>query len=520
MSISTETRFNLLTESLIRVCHRGTEKVMSLPQVLETLGKQGNIDFVALRPHQRHAWHAFLVQLAAMALYRADEKVPAQTAGRWTEVLRDMTDGRDDAWSLIVDDLSKPAFMQSPVPEGKIDHKRWKLIATPGVLDLLVTAKNHDIKSRAISAAKTEHWIFALISLQTMEGFLGAGNYGIARMNGGFASRPGVSLATDPSWNARFIRDVSILINRRNSLVTDPWPYPASGGHQLLWTLTWDGTEALNLSDCDPYFIENCRRIRVVIHNDNLVAFGLSTKTPRVNAKELRGVTGDPWVPITNDSKGPKALTISASGFDYRLVQQLLFSGDFQHGIAWRQQDERGDMFFLASGMTRGQGKTEGLHQRQLRIPAHASGLLINTKGRDRLAGLSKQRIEISDIVRRKVLHMALCQVTQAAPDGKLNFRDNKTELWLSNLDRTIDTIFFERLFSQLELDDDKAVDDWTRELISLALEQLENALQSTPQPSIRHYRIESAARGMFHGLARKHFPDLYEDTKQGEAHV
>jgi hypothetical protein len=115
---------------------------------------------------------------------------------------------------------------------------------------------------------------------------------------------------------------------------------------------------------------------------------------------------------------------------------------------------------------------------------------------------------------------MALCQITQGAPDGKLNFRDNRTKAWLSELDREIDAIFFERLFAQIEMDDDQAADAWTQELLDLALEQLEDALRTAPQPSIRRYRIESAARGMFTGLARKHFPDLFSGLDKGAAHV
>ena len=44
---------------------------MSLPETYAALMRDEVGSFPALRPHQRHAWHAFTVQLGAMALHRA-----------------------------------------------------------------------------------------------------------------------------------------------------------------------------------------------------------------------------------------------------------------------------------------------------------------------------------------------------------------------------------------------------------------------------------------------------------------
>ena len=522
MSEEPTKRFNLLGEPLIRVRIGPIEQAMSFPEILEALGQEDDVHFPALRPHQSHAWHAFLAQLAAMALHEAGEADSIQNAVQWAKHLIRLTDGEDEAWHLVVDDVSRPAFMQPPVPEGQVDHKIWKRIPTPGNLDVLVTSRNHDVKARLISEAEIDHWVFALISLQTMEGYLGAGNFGIARMNGGFASRPGIAVSPNPSWAVRFRRDVSVLLKRRSILTDDPWPYPSSGGRSLLWVLPWDGRESLSLADFDPFFIEVCRRVRLELIDGKLVAFGISTKVPRINAKENRGVTGDPWTPITQDDEGLKALTVGPSGFNYRLLQRLLFSGDYQHAICWRQEDETGDLFLIATALSRGQGRTEGLHHREMVIPATASRLMASAQGNDRLAQLSRRRIQVADTVQRKVLHIALCSVLQGAPEGEnaLNLRDPGTERWLSNLDHEIDGIFFQRLFSQLEMNDDDAADTWARELIGIAGKQLDHALRATPQPSVRRYRVDTAARGLLYGLSRKHFPDLYDRTKEGVAHA
>ena len=118
-------------------------------------------------------------------------------AERWAKLIRGLTPDfpGDEPWQLVVDDITKPAFMQPPArsTERASDYKNT--VSTPDELDMLVTSKNHDLKSAVADQASVDDWIFALITLQTMEGFAGAGNYGISRMNGGMSSRPAFSLA-------------------------------------------------------------------------------------------------------------------------------------------------------------------------------------------------------------------------------------------------------------------------------------------------------------------------------------
>ena len=73
---------NLLSDPLIRVrLVDGTSTMLSLPEVYEALAADGVAAFSALRPHQRHAWHAFLAQLGVIAVQRAGEAAPPRTAG-------------------------------------------------------------------------------------------------------------------------------------------------------------------------------------------------------------------------------------------------------------------------------------------------------------------------------------------------------------------------------------------------------------------------------------------------------
>ena len=55
--------FNILMEPLIRMdAAAGLGIAASLPEIYAALMLDDDA-FSALRPHQRHAWHAFLVQL-------------------------------------------------------------------------------------------------------------------------------------------------------------------------------------------------------------------------------------------------------------------------------------------------------------------------------------------------------------------------------------------------------------------------------------------------------------------------
>lgn len=288
--MSQNTFDNLLSEPVFSA-RKGQQRVaLSLAGSLAALTRREVDDFTALRPHQRHAWHAFLVQIAAMALDRAGIDAPPDSVEDWEKLLLSLSDGLHEPWSLFVEDLSKPAFMQAPVPEGAIS-KKWKEFATPGELDVLVTSKNHDVKIQLVSRPKIQHWVYALVTLQTMDGFLGRGNYGISRMNGGLASRPSVSYAKDQSLSERFCHDLPLVLARRLALRDSDLGYPEDGGIPLVWLSPWDGTTQLSLTELDPDFIEICRRVRATRDDgkETIRFLGIASSVARIAAKELNG---------------------------------------------------------------------------------------------------------------------------------------------------------------------------------------------------------------------------------------
>ena len=83
---------NILTEPLIRMKPFSAFPIKaSLSQVYAALMADEVEAFPALRPHQRHAWHAFLVQLGAMAMHRSGVSEPPENASRWADLIRGLT---------------------------------------------------------------------------------------------------------------------------------------------------------------------------------------------------------------------------------------------------------------------------------------------------------------------------------------------------------------------------------------------------------------------------------------------
>ena len=162
--------FNFLNDAIIRAqLASGEIKSLSLPALYASLMRDEIESFPALRPHQRHVWHAFLVQVGALVLFGAGETEPGADETRWRELIRGLTaKWHDDSPWCLVAPLDRPALLQPPVPEGSLTG--FNTIATPDELDMLITSKNHDLKSSVASRGQPEDWFFALLSLQPRKG--------------------------------------------------------------------------------------------------------------------------------------------------------------------------------------------------------------------------------------------------------------------------------------------------------------------------------------------------------------
>lgn len=460
--------------------------MLSLPGLLAAMAAGGVSSFPALRSYQRPAWHMFLVQLAVMALVRTGlDRIP-QDEATWRAALRGLTaDFPDDApWHLVVDTATQPGFLQPPDPGGL----KWTEVATPDALDMVITSRNHDLKGQVAQNAAPQDWIFALVSLQTMEGFGGAGNYGVARMNGGSSSRAMLALApagqggrvVDPS--AWFRRDVLRLLPG-----ADRTQKPA-----LLWCLPWSEGRVLTLDKLDPLVIEICRRVRL---RDGLTALRATSGAARVDARELKGMTGDPWAPI--HVAETKALTLGERDWTYKLIFDLCFSGIWAPPLLAQPGPEEAasDMLLIAEAFARGNSKTDGFKSRVIPVPKAVRRTML---GREAVE-LARDQIELIKKV-DTALRNGLALISAGGEWDKLGKAHYARTIPARDaLQTRADALFFPALWDKLAAgsrDGRNAVHArLMRDLAAGARAEFDRAAPAIPCASIMRPRAETRGR-------------------------
>jgi len=407
--------------------------------------------------------------------------------------------------------------MQPPIPEGSLEEAKYSSdIQTPDDLDMLVTSKNHDVKGNRILRPKPEHWLFALITLQTMEGYGGKYNYGISRMNGGGGNRPLFSLAPKLSWSSRFNRDLKVLLEYRSQLIE----LYNKNGYGLLWTLPWNGkkNDCIQVYKCDPFFIEICRRIRFKKTSQQIYCMNATTKSPRINiTDELKGIINDPWMPIKNTDT--KVLTVGKKGFTYKLIQQVLLGESYiKPKTLDFQSNERLGAYMISQTIVRGGRKTEtnGLHRRIVKISPKISSILLGDKILEKkLAKRSSERVALTSEVQKKILFPALSELIKSGSKQKVDHKylANKTDPWITRFDSEIDHRFFESLWASVELDQAEAKREWEKILLQEAERIYKEAEKSIPIAQIRRLRAISNARSKFYRQAKTIFEYAGKET-------
>lgn len=509
---------NLLAQPLIRVqAGRGPVQRLTLPQLLARMSASHVLDFPMLRPHQLPAWHAFLVQLAFLALEVADNDQPPTDPAAWAGLLRGLTAAQpDDApWCLVVDDWQQPAFLQSSCrPGAEADYKR--VLASAQEIDLLITSKNHDEKvgkMARVTADDADVLIYALVSLQGFAGFLGAGNYNTMRMNGGFASRAQFRLAFERGSGPEFLRDLSLLLAHADGLREQALNTGIGTAlrYRLLWLAPW-GDDALPLEAVHPLCLEVCRRVRLRLAGDVLQALTAGSKTARVDAKLRNGLVLDPWLPVVKDG-GARALTAQAGSFGYRLLSPVLFDGQrYALPLLARPQAGAGQAAVLvAQVLVGGSGRTDGLLRRE--IPMRGVVLRKFADARDELALRAQQFIEIASTLQGKVLRPALLQYIDgsAEPDWKNGDFAKYVAPWIAQFDQQVDEVFYQALFDtvEAELADRAAQVAWLQTLLGLARAMFARATEALPSHDGSRLIALARAQRLMSGGLLKQFGDL-----------
>lgn len=507
---------DLLADPLISVRRQGREERLNLPVLLAALSAGEIEGFLQLRPHQADPWHVFLVQLAASIQARRPTPDLPMDASYWHDGLLDLANGETSAWQLIVEDTSKPAFLQHPWRPGDEGVFKPKAM-TPDELDVLVTAKNHDVKMARMSEATPESWLYALLLLQTTSGYDGKGNYGIVRMNGGYASRPIIVWAESLHPSRRFIAEVKQLIALRQT-TCQQYGY-RDRGIVLTWLAPWEKSDhQYRITELEPWFIEAARAIRLRLDDKGkIMALGTTSNARQIGPKTLEnGDVGDPWIPLntTDKKKGRSALTLSSEGFTPKRVTELLFQQEFELTALQQPKTGTADGWFIGSCLARGQGSTEGFHRLELPIPAEARWALLDTATRETLGRLAQELLKDAKDV-QKTISAVLTLLIKGGPEQADSGRDaNKSSArdaiksWLEQAHRDFgrdwEALFFPTLWRGVDQAHAQVRRDWQQQLIKRAEKIVLSAAERVPMPSNRTWRARARLHGRWRAYLRK----------------
>lgn len=527
---------NILTEPIIRVnLAGGAADWVSLPETYARLMADAVDAFPALRPHQRHAWHAFLCQLAAMALHRAGQNEPAADTDAWAILLRGLTPEwpQDEPWQLVGDDITKPAFMQPPAGSAAREADYKSRVDTPDELDLLVTSKNHDLKGAVVSSTQADDWLFALLTLQTMEGFGGRYNYGISRMPSGYGNRPAFSIAPSARPGIHFHRDVLALLEKRQGIL-DKYPV-TPGGIGLVWLIPWDGkkAETLLIDRMEPFYIEVCRRVRLRQKDGELYATRANSDSRRI--ADIKGLTGDPWSPVGKSSnpKGTPPAFLGPRKLGYERVVDGLFSADWEQPplltLTEQEQKAGGTKELVARGMVRGEGRTAGYYERIIPLKPETARVFGRGGNPKEIEDLARERIrEISTV--QGILRHAIATFAAGGDSARASHRNGKPSpndlagRYVDQLGEIVDKDFFDDLqteFAAAEAEREEIRNRWLMDgkegVIDHARKILNAAIESLPGNAIHYYKARVRAESVFEGRLRGSggLPFLFEKSEE-----
>lgn len=507
--------YHLLDDPLFRWEGPAGTQSGSLPDALAALADGRVTAWPACADHHRQHLHAFCCQVAALALEADGVDQWDDTlldSGHWRRRLRLLTPNHpdDEPWHLVIDDLNKPAFLQPAQPGG------WKslpnLVETADQLDLLTTSKNFDVKAARSPHQDPERWIHHLITYQAASSFGGRGTYGSVRMNGGYSARPAIALAwgTDPAQ--RFQRDLRVLMAAREDAIRT---HQFRCRYRLLWLEPWTGSaaESIVLTDCHPWFLEVCRRVRLISNGNRLSARTGTSDAARIDGKEAKGVTGDIWTPIAAD--GSKSLTVKDTGWGYDLIAQLLCRRDTWGTTAALRYDPVIDgshqqFCLIAQVLSGDMGGTNGWHERILHaVPARIARQFNDPETSAQIWHEAETRIDIAHEIQNRALKPALAALQQRGHDKlelQKDWARNQIALWASAFDRAIDQAFFPQLWDDLSHPGKEASAvhrQWALTCLRAAEQVLQQAIPATPIPVAQRYRIITAATGRFWGAIR-----------------
>lgn len=501
--------YDLLGDDVVEAAEDGASMRVTLPGLFAAWGCGHDLELDGVRRHQRAAMHMFLCQVAAAAWMRdPDNDKLAVGEGAWRERLLRLAPA--PAWHLLQEDDAVPAFLQAPVRSG--ESKEFKVKPSPDLLTILVLSKNHLVKQGQVGRATPWQWAAALVELQTMCGFGGAKNYGIIRMNGGQASRPLVAVYPDMRSFSRWSRDIAAIRARaewmREKLPADFYA-PEGEGLVASWVRPWDGEGQLHTRELDPLFVEVARRVRLSGGEDSrIMALVGNSSAPRVAvAKEQCGRAGDPWAPL--DGPG-KVLTVPSEGWSLRRLKGLIApdakTAYLPSLLQQLRPGEKGDMYFHASVVTGGQGKTEGFHEVTIPVPGRVVTRLTASLAAEgpRLGAVATAMLEDGEAVARILRRATLCFVQGGPLPREIKGDRKEAEPTVAAFAAAYWDRYFEELWDAFDAGGD--LTQWRDALRQMAEAAYDEATRTLPVRGEVFYRAQTRGRGVLVGAMNAAF--------------
>lgn len=534
---------NLLTDPLLRVETSDGLERMTLPSLLAALGEDRVEALTGIQRHQEEAFHVFLCSLAAAILVRRGDSDPQQDEAYWRNGLRGLAGvAGDDAWTLVVEDLSKPAFMQPPC-SGIVFSKTS---GCPDAFDTTEIAKNHDLKLARGESTELDLWVYVLVSSNMNAAYSKGGRDGFyfatpkAKKNrvGRVYVRPTIAGKLGRQW----FFDVSCLLTYRTSLLDKAYGYSADG-IVLTWTWRWKAKSQLQFHDLDPFFLGTARQHRLFVVDGEVEGRLAPSVEPLIYCPpSLVGNIGDAYVPI--DASDDSAISISDRGWRADLLRTIVFEESIQSPLLQIAKTTAMDGLLLrCSSIARSRRGTEGYHFRELSIPKAV--LLFFNSSRSEIepvAEISKTAVaEVAGKIER-VLSKALLaylHVSDSFRDAKTKRLDWTDEKWRKKADekhgpwlkrstgpmakfshRWSDAYFpwLWRVIASGELSDEEgrnnALDQWALMLRDEALQVLHESIDTLPRHAGRQWLPRVEAYRVFHQAfySKNNFLHLKED--------
>ena len=167
-------------------------------------------------------------------------------------------------------------------------------------------------------------------------------------------------------------------------------------------------------------------------------------------------------------------------------------------------------MRLVARAMVRGQGKTEGYHEREIPIRHRLRSAVLGVDASPEPGEIARSRIEEISTIERILSHAIQVFAAHGDHGGISTERQKLARPWLNRLDEILDVRFFEDLQAEFEaepaerkgirsrwlMNGDDGVIDHARGL-------LRQATSGLPCPSLYRYKAGVAAEALFEGRLR-----------------